>query len=204
MKRNQLTSPPGVRGAIRALLLNLGFDPEHEAIKETPDRVQRAYEELLSGYEQNPASILKKRFKAEGQPQIIAAANIPFTSLCEHHLLPFAGVVHIAYIPRSAEPLPGTDAHCMVVGASKLARLVECFARRLQLQEQMGNQIADSMVARLSPQGVMVIISAEHQCMTCRGVKSTGAKFITSSLRGVFDKNPTARAEAMQLLQLQT
>ena len=203
MNRTLQIDDAGVRLAVKNLLYHLGFDANDPAIEQTPDRVQRAYLELLSGYDHKPATILEKRFKAEGEPQIIAAANIPFTSLCEHHLLPFAGVVHIAYIPRPAPPLPGTDAHCLVVGASKLARLVECFARRLQLQEQMGNQIADAMMTELAPQGVLVIISAEHQCMTCRGIKATGAKFITSSLRGVFDKNPTARAEAMQLLQLQ-
>lgn len=188
--------------AIKMLLGTIpGEDPEREGLKETPHRVAMMYEEIFGGYEMDPVGILSKTFDAGKMHDeydddadiyangLVIVKDIPFFSHCEHHMVPFVGKVHIAYVPGER-----------VVGLSKLARLVECFARRLQIQERLTNQIADTINEVLEPEGVMVIIQAEHLCMTMRGVKKPGAKTVTSSVSGVFTSNSEARAEVLSLI----
>ena len=159
-------------------------------LKETPDRVQRALTEMLDGYNTNLDNIFKT-FDGEGTDQIVAVENISFTSLCEHHLLPFHGVVHIAYLPNGK-----------AIGASKLPRLVNAFAHRLQIQERITEQIGKTLMEKLNPFGVAVIIKAEHSCMICRGVKATGSKLTTSVMLGTFRENQAQRMEVLALLGL--
>ena len=166
-----------IEKAIRLLLEGMGEDPEREGLVDTPRRVAGLYEEVLQGMEQDAAEHLSRQFNVEGS-DIVIEKDITFYSLCEHHLMPFFGKVHIAYIPEGK-----------VVGLSKLARTVEVFARRLQLQEQLTRQIADSIVENLSPKGVMVVIEAEHTCMTMRGVKKPGSVTVTTVTRGEFKEN---------------
>lgn len=188
--------------AVRMLLGTIpGEDPEREGLKETPHRVAMMYEEIFGGYEMDPKSILGKTFDAGKMHDeecedadiyangLVVVKDIPFFSHCEHHMVPFVGKVDIAYVPGKR-----------VVGLSKLARLVECFARRLQIQERLTNQIADAIKEELKPEGVMVIIQAEHLCMTMRGVKKPGAKTVTSSVSGVFTSNDAARSEVLSLI----
>lgn len=188
--------------AVRMLLNSIpGEDATREGLAETPHRVAMMYEEIFGGYEMNPKEILSKTFDAgklhddetEGVDiyanGLVIVKDIPFFSHCEHHMVPFVGKVHIAYVPSER-----------VVGLSKLARLVECFARRLQIQERLTNQIADTINEVLDPEGVMVIVQAEHLCMTMRGVKKPGAKTITSSVSGVFAYNGNARSEVLSLI----
>lgn len=163
--------------------------------EETPKRVAKMWDELLAGYNKNPADILSKTFDVDAGGDvngngIVIVKDIPLFSQCEHHLVPFYGKVHIAYIPRHK-----------VVGLSKFARLVECFGRRLQVQERLTKQIADAINENLDPLGVMVIVEAEHMCMTMRGIQKPGTKTVTSRVSGVFFDNATARAEAMELLK---
>lgn len=163
--------------------------------EETPKRVAKMWNELLSGYDKDPAEILSKTFDVdaggdENGNGIVLVKDIPLFSQCEHHLVPFYGKVHIAYIPRNK-----------VVGLSKFARLVECFGRRLQVQERLTKQIMDAIVKNLDPIGVMVVIEAEHMCMTMRGIQKPGTKTVTSRVSGVFFNNASARAEALELLK---
>ena len=163
--------------------------------EETPKRVAKMWEELLSGYDKNPEEILSKTFEvgAEGDVNangIVVVKDIPFYSQCEHHLAPFYGTCSIVYIPRKR-----------VVGLSKFARLVECYARRLQVQERMTRQIAEDICHYLNPIGVMVVIEAEHMCMTMRGIQKPGSKTVTSRVEGVFFDNTEARAEALKLIR---
>lgn len=188
--------------AIKMLLGTIpGEDPEREGLKETPHRVAMMYEEIFGGYEMDPKSILAKTFDSGKMHDddyedvdvyangLVIVKDIPFFSHCEHHMVPFVGKVDIAYVPGKR-----------VVGLSKLARLVECFARRLQIQERLTNQIADAINEELAPAGVMVVVQAEHLCMTMRGVKKPGAKTVTSSVSGVFTSNDAARAEVLSLI----
>ena len=161
-----------VEQAIRLLLEGIGEDPDREGLVETPDRIARMYEEICGGMNEDAAEHLKKTFTAENN-EMVVEKDITFYSMCEHHMLPFYGKVHIAYIPDGK-----------VVGLSKLARTVEVFARRLQLQEQMTAQIADDIMAYLKPKGVMVMIEAEHMCMTMRGIKKPGTQTVTYAVRG--------------------
>lgn len=179
--------------AVKELLRTIpGEDVDREGLLETPNRVARMYEEIFAGYNMDPHLILSKTFKAEEHKEMVIVKDTDFYSHCEHHMVPFFGQVHIAYIPNGN-----------VVGLSKLARLVECFAKRLQIQERMTTQIADAIVAELDPMGVMVVIQAEHLCMAMRGVKKPGAKTITSAVRGVFAENDNqARREFLSLLSL--
>lgn len=190
--------------AIKMLLGTIpGEDPEREGLRDTPHRVAMMYEEIFGGYEMNPKEILSKTFDAGKMHDevdsdagiyingLVIVKDIPFFSHCEHHMVPFVGKVSIAYVPGDR-----------VVGLSKLARLVECFARRLQIQERLTNQIADAINEELKPAGVMVVIQAEHLCMTMRGVKKPGAKTITSSVSGVFTTNDAARAEVLSLIEI--
>ena len=162
-----------------------GEDPKSEALKDTPGRVVRSWQERLIGYEEDPGRILEVTFPA-GCDEMVTLRDIAFFSTCEHHLLPFAGHATVAYIP-------GCEGR--VVGLSKLARLVDCFARRLQLQERLTAQVADSLVKHLEPEGVGVVVEATHLCMVCRGVMKPGAKMRTTALRGVLRTHEAARAE---------
>lgn len=178
-----------VEYAIRLLLEGIGENPERPGLVDTPNRVARMYEELLAGYEEDVQKHLMKTFPAQNS-EIVIEKDIQFYSLCEHHLLPFFGKVHIAYIPNDK-----------VVGISKLARTVEVYARRLQIQEQMTTQIADALENNLSTKGVMVMVEAEHMCMTMRGVKKSGSKTITVATRGCFLSDPTLKETFMNLIK---
>jgi len=178
-----------VARSIRNLLRALGEDPDREGLRDTPDRVARMYRELLAGAEKDPADHLGRVFEAR-YDEIVLVRNIDFYSLCEHHLLPFYGTAHIAYLPN-----------VKVVGLSKLARTVDTFARRPQLQEQLTTQIADALMGHLDARGALVVLEAEHLCMKIRGVQKANASMITSAVRGVFKDNPTTRAEAFALLK---
>ena len=160
-----------------------------EGLLETPMRVAKMYQEIFGGYHMDPGVILSKTFSDEGHREMVIVKDIPYYSHCEHHMVPFFGKVHIGYIPD------GT-----VVGLSKFARLVECFSKRLQIQERMTSQIIDSIVENLSPLGVIVVVEGEHLCMSMRGVQKPGTKTITSAVRGVFKEVPEARAEFMSLI----
>ncbi|MDU0349154.1 GTP cyclohydrolase I FolE [Actinomyces sp. MRS3W] len=179
----------GVRRAIRDLLIAIGEDPDRDGLRDTPDRMSRAYAEMFSGLEEDPASHLETVFDADHQ-EMVLVRDIPLYSVCEHHLLPFHGVAHVGYIP-------GEDGR--VTGLSKLARLVEGYARRPQVQERLTSQIADAMVERLGVRGVIVVIEAEHLCMSMRGVRKPGANTITSAVRGAMH-NAATRSEAMSLV----
>jgi len=175
--------------AVRELLIAVGEDPDRDGLKETPARVARSYEELLAGLHQDPTDILTKTFDV-GHDELVLVKDIGLWSLCEHHLVPFTGVAHVGYIPQEGG---------RVTGLSKLARLVDVFARRPQVQERLTTQIADALIEALDPRGVIVVIEAEHLCMTMRGVRKGGAKTITSAVRGQM-RDPATRAEAMGLI----
>lgn len=178
--------------AIREFLIAVGEDPDRPGLVETPDRVARAAEEILGGYDDEPEHHLRKQFQETESEDMVIVRDIPFSSLCEHHILPFTGKAHVAYIPRAGR----------ITGLSKIARCVNGYARRLQLQERLTSQIADAMMAELDPMGVLVVLEAEHMCMTMRGVKSAGALTMTSAVRGVFRKDIKTREEALRLLGL--
>ncbi|WP_420492515.1 GTP cyclohydrolase I FolE [Buchananella felis] len=179
-----------VERAIRDLLVAVGEDPDREGLRDTPARMARAYRELFGGLEQDPARHLEAVFDI-GHEELVIVRDIPFYSTCEHHLLPFHGQAHVGYIP-------GPDGR--VTGLSKLARVVEGFARRPQVQERITSQVADALVERLGAQGVIVVLEAEHMCMSMRGVAKPGARTITSAVRGQL-RNAATRAEAMSLIQ---
>ena len=180
---------PRAEAAVREFLVAIGEDPDREGLVETPGRVARAARELYAGLWQDPAQVLSKTFSIDHE-ELIIVRDIPMYSTCEHHLLPFHGVAHIGYIPA---------ADGKVTGLSKLGRLVEVFARRPQVQEQITTQVADALVDHLGVQGVIVVIEAEHLCMSMRGVQKPGSRTITSAVRGQL-RNPATRAEAMSLL----
>ncbi len=175
--------------AVHMLLEAVGEDPNREGLVDTPKRVAKMYEELLKGYSKNAEEPLSKVFNVDNS-ELVLVKDINFYSLCEHHLLPFMGNVHIAYIPEEK-----------VVGLSKLARTVEIFARRLQLQEKLTNQIAESIYENLMPKGVFVVIEAEHTCMTMRGIKKVGAKTITYSSKGVFKNNYQLQKNILDMIK---
>ena len=193
MQRNQ---PNGtmdrekiIRG-VRLLLEGIGEDPEREGLKNTPERVARMYEEIFCGLLYDPKEDLNVFFN-ENPDEMVLVKDIPIYSTCEHHFLPFYGVAHVAYIPRQGK----------ITGLSKLARVVEGFAKRPQLQERMTSQIADTIMDALDPLGVIVVVDAEHMCMTMRGIKKAGSKTLTSAVRGVFKTNEATRAEAFSLIR---
>lgn len=175
--------------AVRELLLAVGEDPEREGLRDTPSRVARAYGEVFSGLDQAPSDVLTTTFDL-GHDELVLVKDIDVYSTCEHHLVPFHGVAHVGYIPS-------TDGR--VTGLSKLARLVDVFARRPQVQERMTAQIADALVEHLDPRGVLVVIDCEHLCMAMRGVRRPGARTITSAVRGQL-RDPATRSEAMSLV----
>lgn len=180
---------PRAEAAVRELLIAIGEDPERDGLRDTPRRVAKAYDELLAGLDQDPREVLTATFDV-GHDELVLVKDIELWSMCEHHLVPFTGVAHVGYIPREG-------GH--VTGLSKLARLVDVYARRPQVQERLTTQIADALTEVLEPRGVIVVIEAEHLCMSMRGVRKGGAKTITSAVRGQL-LNPATRAEAMGLI----
>jgi GTP cyclohydrolase IA len=177
--------------AVRELLLAVGEDPDREGLRDTPARVARAYEELFAGLYTDPSTVLEKTFD-EGHGELVMVKDIPIYSTCEHHLVPFHGVAHIGYIPA----LDGK-----VTGLSKLARLVDLYAKRPQVQERLTGQVADAMVDKLNPRGVIVVVDAEHLCMAMRGIRKPGSRTTTSAVRGLFQTSPSSRAEALSLIR---
>jgi GTP cyclohydrolase I len=176
--------------AIRELLVAVGEDPDREGLLDTPARVARAYRELLGGMRLGPEEVLTTTFDL-GHDEMILVRDIELWSMCEHHLVPFTGVAHIGYIPNE---------NGRITGLSKLARLVDVYAKRPQVQERLTTQVADALMRILEPRGVIVVIEAEHLCMTMRGVRKAGARTITSAVRGSMLSSPSTRAEAMALI----
>lgn len=177
--------------AIRELLLAIGEDPDRDGLANTPSRVARMWSELLAGAGERPETHLSTTFEIE-HDEMVLVRDIPFTSLCEHHMLPFTGTAHIAYLPGSLGRF---------TGLSKLARLVEGYSRRLQVQERLTSQIADAMETMLHPAGVLVVVEAEHSCMSIRGVRKPGSRTVTSSARGIYRTDTAARAEVMAFIR---
>jgi GTP cyclohydrolase I len=178
-----------IEKAVREIIEALGEDPDREGLVETPERVARFYAEVFSSIHEDPGEVVDAFFGEEHYQEIVMVREIPFYSMCEHHFVPFHGQAHVAYLPKGR-----------VTGLSKLARLVEGFARRPQMQERLTAQVANCLYERLDPHGVLVVVEAEHLCMSMRGVKKAGAKTITSAVRGTMESNPATRAEAMSLL----
>ena len=179
-----------IEQAVLMILEAIGEDPTREGLIDTPKRVARMYAEVFGGLHEDPSKHLKVQFSVEEQEEMVLVKEIAVYSMCEHHLIPFHGKAHVAYIPRKGK----------VTGLSKLARVVEGFARRPQLQERLTSQIADAIMGELDPLGVLVVIEAEHMCMTMRGVKKAGAQTLTSAVRGIFKNNRATRAEAFSLI----
>lgn len=179
-----------IAAAVKEILLAVGEDPEREGLLETPERVARMYEEVFSGLHDDPSRHIKLFTDDSGNDGMVLIKDIPLYSMCEHHLLPFTGRCHIAYIPNNGR----------ILGLSKFARIVDSFARRPQVQEHLTNQIADFLNQYLKPQGVAVIIEAEHLCMTMRGARAAGSSTQTSALRGIMRSDARTRAEALSLL----
>lgn len=180
-----------IEKAVRLILEAIGEDPGREGLVDTPKRVARMYEEVFSGLNEDPKEYFETIF-SEDHEEVVLVKDIPFFSMCEHHLVPFYGKAHVAYLPRNGR----------VTGLSKLARAVEAVAKRPQLQERITSTIADSIMEQLEPQGVMVVIEAEHMCMTMRGVKKPGSKTVTTAVRGVYQENAEARSEVLALIKM--
>ncbi|MGI6453858.1 MAG: GTP cyclohydrolase I FolE [Syntrophomonadaceae bacterium] len=178
-----------IEEAVGLILQALGEDPQREGLVDTPKRVARMYEEIFSGLDSDPKDLLTVSF-SEYHDELVLVRDIPLYSMCEHHLLPFYGQAHVAYIPKGGK----------IVGISKLARVVDAFAKRPQLQERLTSQIADCIFEALNPFGVAVVIQAEHMCMTMRGIKKPGAQTVTSAVRGVFETSSRTRSELLTLL----
>ena len=179
-----------IEGAVRTILTAIGEDPDRDGLVSTPERVARMFAEVCSGLHEDPAHHLQTTFEAD-HDEMVMVRDIPMYSLCEHHLIPFHGVAHIAYIP-------GKDGR--ITGLSKLARLVDGFAHRPQVQERLTSQVADALVTALDPRGVLVVVEAEHLCMSMRGVRKPGAVTVTSAVRGIFKESAPTRAEAMSFI----
>jgi GTP cyclohydrolase I len=179
-----------IEKAVREILEAIGEDPGRDGLQDTPERVARMYAEIASGIHEDPAEHLTVTFEAE-HDEMVMVRDIPLYSLCEHHLIPFVGKAHVAYIP-------GNDGR--ITGLSKLARLVDGYSRRLQVQEKMTVQIADAIEATLEPRGVMVVVEAEHLCMSMRGIQKSGSTTVTSAVRGLFRDNIATREEAMRFV----
>ncbi len=181
---------PRIERAVREILAAIGEDPERDGLLDTPSRVARMYEEVCSGLREDPSEHLLKMFEAD-HDEMVMVRDIPLHSLCEHHLVPFVGKAHVAYIPN----MQGR-----ITGLSKIARLVDGFARRPQVQERLTQQIATALDKTLEPRGVLVVIEAEHLCMSMRGIRKSGSSTVTSSVHGVFRENAASRMEAMQFI----
>ena len=179
-----------IEEGVRLILEGIGEDPEREGLLQTPARVARMYEEVFAGLEDNPARYFETTFD-EHHEEMVLVRDIPFYSMCEHHLVPFFGLAHVVYIPAQSG---------RICGLSKLARLVDAYAKRPQVQERMTSQIADTLIEELQPQGVLVVLEAEHLCMSMRGIKKPGSRTTTSAVRGVFEKSQATRSEALSLI----
>ena len=175
-EQNKTIDIERIKKAVKEILLAVGEDVEREGLKKTPQRVAQMYSELLCGLKEDPSSHLDSVF-TENYDEIVLLRDIPFYSICEHHLMPFIGIAHVAYMPTGS-----------VLGVSKLARIVDCFAQRLQVQERLTEQIADFIMDNLQPKGAAVVLEASHSCMTIRGIKKPGSVMVTSALRGIFKK----------------
>jgi len=180
-----------IEKAVREILAAVGEDINREGLKHTPQRVAKMYAELLAGMANDPKEHVKTVFR-ENYDEVVLLRDIPFYSICEHHLMPFIGRAHVAYMPDGK-----------VLGVSKLARIVDCFARRLQVQERLTAQIADFLMDNLKPKGTAVVIEASHSCMTIRGVKKPDAVMVTSALRGIFIRDPKSRSEVLGLMHIE-
>jgi len=189
VKKTKTIDTERIRKAVREILLAAGEDINREGLRNTPQRVAKMYAELLAGMHEDPKEHIRSVF-TENYDEIVLLRDIPFYSICEHHLLPFIGSAHVAYLPSGG-----------VIGVSKLARIVDCFARRLQSQERLTYQIADFIMNSLKPQGVAVVIEASHSCMTIRGIKKPGSVMVTSALRGIFRRDPKSRNEVLGLMR---
>jgi GTP cyclohydrolase I len=185
---SELIDVARIEKAVAEILAAVGEDPQREGLKQTPARVAKMYSELLAGMHKDPKEHLRSVF-SESYDEIVLLRDIPFYSICEHHLMPFMGSAHVAYLPKGK-----------VLGVSKLARIVDDFARRLQTQERLTYQIADFIMDSLKPQGAAVVIEASHSCMTIRGIKKPGSVMVTSALRGIFRKDPKSRSELLSLI----
>ncbi len=179
---------PRIEKAVREILLAIGEDPDREGLLQTPNRVARMYSELFAGLDDDPARHVEKVF-SEDYDEIVLLKDIPFYSMCEHHMLPFMGKAHIGYLPRGK-----------VIGLSKLARIVECFAKRPQVQERLTTQVAEFLMNKVEARGAAVVIEATHTCMTIRGVKKPGSTMVTSAMLGAFRSDARCRAEIMSLI----
>jgi GTP cyclohydrolase I len=194
LKYDEMDSTAAIEEAVRLILISVGEDPNRDGLQRTPHRVAKMYGELLEGYNQNTETIINgAMFDVEyGEGEMVIVANIEYNSLCEHHMLPFTGHVHVAYIPREK-----------VVGLSKIPRIVDMFAHRLQIQERLTNEIADALCEALDPVGVMVLVEGEHSCASLRGVKKHGTNMMTTAKRGEFRTNRDLRDEFYRLLEQQ-
>jgi GTP cyclohydrolase I len=179
-----------IAAAVHEILIAIGEDPERDGLRDTPARVARAYAEIFSGVGGDPSSILSTVFD-EHHEELVIVRDIPLYSVCEHHLVPWHGVAHVGYIP---------NADGKITGLSKLARLVDLYAKRPQVQERLTSQVADALDAALSPRGVIVVVRAEHLCMSMRGVRKPGSNTVTSAVRGLFQASPASRSEALSLI----
>lgn len=182
-----------IENAVREILFAIGEDPDREGLIDTPKRIAKMYEEIFSGMEQDPSEHLKIFFQDEKYEELVLVKDISFYSMCEHHLVPFFGKAHVAYLPKNGK----------LTGLSKLARVVETAAKRPQLQERLTSTVADAIMTALEPYGVIVVMEAEHMCMTMRGVKKAGSKTITSAVRGIFSSDAKARSEVMSFINMQ-
>jgi GTP cyclohydrolase I len=180
----------GIEDAVRQILLAVGEDVDREGLRHTPKRVAKMYAELLAGMRHDPKEHLRSVFREEYN-EVVLLRDISFSSVCEHHIMPFIGKAHVAYLPDG-----------QVLGVSKLARIVDCFARRLQVQERLTVQIADFLMDNLKPKGVAVVVEASHSCMTIRGIKKPGSVMVTSALRGIFIRDPKSRNEVLGLMNI--
>lgn len=180
-----------IKEAVTQILIAIGEDPNREGLKETPTRIANMYEEIFAGLHKNPLTDLEKIFNEEKHEELVLVKDIPFYSMCEHHLLPFFGTASVGYIPREGK----------ITGLSKLARVIDTLAKKPQLQERLTSEIANAIAKALDPKGVIVVLEAEHMCMTMRGVKKAGAKTITSAVRGILRSDPRSRAEAISLIK---
>jgi GTP cyclohydrolase I len=180
-----------IEAAVRELLIGVGEDPDREGLKRTPERVARAYAEMFAGLFAEPDAVLETTFD-ENHDELVLVKDIPLYSICEHHLVPWHGTAAVGYIP-------GPDGR--ITGLSKLARVVDLYARRPQVQERLTSQVADAVMGRLEPQGVIVVVEAEHLCMAMRGVRKPGSTTVTSAVRGIFQSDPRSRAEALALIR---
>ncbi|KNF09202.1 GTP cyclohydrolase 1 [Gottschalkia purinilytica] len=182
---------PRIESAVREILIGIGENPEREGLIDTPRRIAKMYEEIFSGLTEDPKKHLQVYFQEDQHEELVLVKDIPFYSVCEHHFVPFFGKAHVGYLPKNGK----------LTGLSKLARVVDTVAKRPQLQERITASVADTIVEVLDPYGVIVVVEAEHMCMTMRGIKKPGSKTVTSAVRGLFKNDAKARAEAMSLIK---